>query len=191
MPRFVALRDQRLNGTVQVTPQLLTITVDEATSLFQAFHAIGTAAGPTRVKAMFVLCHGFAGQNKQRGLCMDAGGMGLLLGRENLRHSNVSFWRFMRERIENIVIYACAAADTQPGNEGSTSDGRYLMSALALHTNADVYAADRIQYYVPGIGSSYNFGAWEGTLFHFTPSGAVNSVRRAPYEFADVLNGSV
>jgi hypothetical protein len=53
----------------------------------------------------------------------------------------------IKNKVRNIVIYACAAADTQLGNENTEADGKYLMGALALCTNADVFAADQIQYY--------------------------------------------
>lgn len=52
----------------------------------------------------------------------------------------------IRNKVQNIVVYACAAANTERNNEGTTSDGRYLMGALAIHTNASVFAADRIQW---------------------------------------------
>lgn len=96
-----------------------------------------------------------------------------------------------RASTRRVVVYSCGAADTQQGNEGSDADGRYLMGALAIHTNAPVYAADRIQWYHTGADCTYNFGAWEGNLFRFDPNGhSVSMVRQPPYELSDVLMGS-
>ena len=113
------------------------------------------------------------------------------LGAEEVRHYNVSAWRAVRDKIEDIVVYSCAAADTQPNNVGTAADGKYLMGALALHTNATVYAAEQIQWYRTEMGV-YNFGAWEGRLLRFSPSGAApTGVSRAPVELHEVLAGSV
>jgi hypothetical protein len=107
---------------------------------------------------------------------------------------NVASWAAVKNRALNLVAYACAAGDTQPGNRGTTADGRYLMGALATHTGAAVYAADRIQWY-----SRYNnlangrfdWGTWEGRLWRFPPDGTDPvTVDRAPVEFADVMGGT-
>jgi hypothetical protein len=116
---------------------------------------------------------------------MDAGGMGLQLGREALLHTNVSRWKAVAGACRNIVVYACAAANTEAGNEGSLADGKYLMGALAIHANATVYAADRIQWYDP---KKMDFGKWEGNLWAFTPSGTPASMANAaPTEISAVL----
>jgi hypothetical protein len=44
---------------------------------------------------------------------MDAGGMGLQLGREDVLHGNVAMWRAIAGRVSNIVVYACAAANAE------------------------------------------------------------------------------
>lgn len=125
---------------------------------------------------------------------MDAGGMGLELGREDVTHTNVAMWSAIAGKVDNIVVYSCGAGDTQPGNEGTTADGRYLMGALAIHANANVYAADKIQWYGTFNDLSngrYEFGAWEGTLYKFPPSGNPPTiVARPPVEFTDVMMGS-
>ena len=71
-----------------------------------------------RINAMFVLCHGYAGVDRTARVSMDAGGMGLQLGREGVMHTNVAAWRAISGTVDNIVVYACAAADTQPDNVG-------------------------------------------------------------------------
>jgi hypothetical protein len=88
----------------------------------------------------------------------------------------------------------CAAANTESGNEGTRADGRYLTGALAIHTGASVYAADRIQWYHTHQGTAtgrFDFGQWEGQLLHFPPSGGTPQVVPfAQVEFADVMNGT-
>jgi hypothetical protein len=120
--------------------------------------------------------------------------MGLQLGTEGLLHSNVGLWGQIKNKVSNIVIYACAAADTEPGNENTTADGKYLMGALALTTNADVYASDRIQWYLTYKGlhnGAHNFGTWEGTLYKFpAQTGMGTAVASVPVELTAVLNGT-
>jgi hypothetical protein len=60
---------------------------------------------------------------------------------------NVAMWTAIHRKVEHIIVYSCGAANTERRNQGTRADGRYLMGALAIHTNANVYAADRIQWY--------------------------------------------
>jgi hypothetical protein len=196
MATYVALRDRRLKGGVPARPHLYIINTDGSTPLRTAFGGINSAARASgTIHTLFILCHGYAGSNPRLGVCMDAGGMGLQLGQENVLHNNVRMWMAIRNRVQNIVVYACAAADTEPGNEGTRADGRYLMGALAIHTNANVYAADRIQWYGTANNNpkgAFNFGAWEGQLWYFPPSGAPPSplAGSPPAEFDDVIAGT-
>jgi hypothetical protein len=195
MLNYLALRDRRLQGGVPARSHLSIINTDATTPLatvFRQIKSVSQAVG--MIHSMFILCHGYAGSNERRQVCTDAGGMGLQLARENVLHTNVDLWREIRNRVLNIVVYSCAAGDTQSGNEGTTADGRYLMGAMAIHTNATVYAADRIQWYgtfnnIPS--GRFDFGAWEGQLWRFPSDGTRPiPVDRAPVEFADVMFGS-
>ena len=184
---FVILHDRRLKGVMPPRrPHLRLVEVNEHTSLHLAF---GRIKASKHIHTLFVLCHGFAGENKKAKVCVDAGGMGLLLGKELMLHSNVAMWRELANCAKDIVVYACAAGDTEPGNEGTTADGKYLMGALAIHTNTPVFAADRIQWYQPNQGGHIDFGDWEGTLWEFPPNGlAPSPVLRAPIELNDVVS---
>jgi len=194
MGRYVALRDRRLEGGVPARRNLAIVNTDGHHALQGALSSIRNAAQPGPFDTLFILCHGYAGSNQRAQMSMDAGGMGLQLGRENVFVSNVVMFTSIKDMVRNIVIYACAAADTQPGNEGTTADGRYLMGAMAIHANAHVYAADKIQWYSTYNNLSngrYDWGAWEGQLWHFKPSGEPPTVvARAPVEFGDVMAGS-
>lgn len=196
MAHYLALRDRRLEGGVPARANLTIVNTDGSHSLRHAFREIRAAAGAAggKLHSMFILCHGYAGSNDRARMSMDAGGMGLQLGREDVLHGNVSMWTAIQGLVDNIVVYSCAAADTQPGNRGTTADGQYLMGALAIHANATVYAADRIQWYGTYNGQSngrYEFGAWEGQLMVFPASGAPGGrVAGPPVEFSDVMHGT-
>ena len=194
MSKYVALHDRRLQGGIPARANLGIIHVDEGASLTRAFLAINNHGRHAKVHSLFILCHGYSGSNNRARISADAGGMGLQLGKEGVHHSNVSLWRAILGMVQNIVIFSCAAADTQPGNAGTTSDGRYLMGALALHTGADVYAADLIQWYATYKDMTkgrFDFAAWEGQLWRFFPSGQrAERVPRAPVEIGDVFTGS-
>ena len=195
MGTYVAIHDRRLAGGVPERKGLTVINTNAHTQLREAFGGINYAArkkGP--VDALFVLCHGYAGYNDNANVSMDAGGMGLKLGQEGVVHENVAMWKAIANHVKIIVVYSCAAANTEPGNEGTGADGRYLIGALAIHTKAKVYAADRIQWYGKFNNlkhGRFEWGNWEGTLYEFTPNGnSPTMVARAPIEFADVMNGT-
>ena len=188
MFEYLIIRDTRLSGTLPFIPgALITCSVNGSTPTNNIFSRINTATtlNNGKLNTIFILCHGYAGSNNRAGISMDAGGMGLQLGKDDVKHDNVDKWTAIKDKTENIVVYSCAAANTEAGNEGSAADGRYLMGALAIHTNANVYAADRIQWYGP---TNYNFGSWEGDLYCFPPSGSPgNRVSRPPVELSEIL----
>jgi hypothetical protein len=194
--RYLALHDRRLQGGVPARPRLYIVNTDGSTPLAAAFREINsTVRWAGRIHTMFILCHGYAGENTRAQMSMDAGGMGLELGREDVLHTNVGRWIAIRGRVDNIVVYSCAAANTERGNEATEADGKYLMGALAIHTNANVFAADRIQWYGTWQNKAtgaFDWGAWEGKLWYFPPSGVppTRVLGRAPVEFSDVLTGS-
>lgn len=194
MASYVALHDRRLEGGVPNRPRLGIINTDEKTGLHSAFLQINGFAQWGKINSLFILCHGYAGENTKAAVCMDAGGMGLELEKEDVLHSNVIRWTAIKDKVSNIVVYACGACDTQPGNEGTDADGRYLMGALAIHTNAWVYAADKIQWYDTYKDlkdGRFDFGDWEGQLWAFPPNGSSPTpVLGAPVEFSNVMSGS-
>jgi hypothetical protein len=177
--KYLALHDLRLMGGVPNRPHLRILNLDKSTPVSRVLSAVISAAAHGKIDTIFVLCHGFAGTNEGGLACTDAGGGGLAFGRENVTHANVSRWTAIRNRVRNIVVYACAAADTEPENEGTDYDGKYLMGALSIHTNATVFAADRIQWYLPD-PVRLLFGRWEGKLWEFRPDGSVNVPRSPP-----------
>ena len=189
----MVVRDRRLHGGVPARHGLVIQNMDASTPMRILFNHVAHASQGGKIHTLFVLCHGYAGIDRRLRVSMDAGGMGLQLGKEGVTQQNVNAWTAIKNRVSNIVVYACAAADTQPGNEYTAADGRYLMGALALCTNADVYAADKIQWYHMYHGlrrGAFNFATWEGQLLRFShDTGAGTPVPSVPVELTDVLNG--
>lgn len=64
------------------------------------------------------------------------------------------------------------------------------MGALAIHTGATVYAADRIQWYLTYknlANGAHNWKVQESRLWRFPPNGTLpTKMFRAPVEFNDV-----
>ncbi|QQS41140.1 MAG: hypothetical protein IPM63_17535 [Acidobacteriota bacterium] len=180
MFEYLIFRDQRLTGNLPfLTALTITYNLNATVPLRNAFNRVDTSItiNGGKLHTIFILCHGYAGSNNNARMSMDAGGMGLQLGQEDVLHNNVSMWEAIKDQTENIVVYSCAASNTEAGNEGTTADGKYLMGALAIHTNATVYAADRIQWYNP---DHYDFGRWEGDLWRFPANGEPGSRTSGP-----------
>jgi hypothetical protein len=115
------------------------------------------------------MCHGFEDiyEDPVNRVSVQVGGFGLQLCREGLDLSNVHTTRALNGNVQNIVVFACSAAETYPGSGG---DGRTLCSRLAANTGAIVYGADRPQIYrLHGL----DFGRWEGNVYRFTPGGGI------------------
>jgi hypothetical protein len=185
MARSLALHDRRLAGDISGFSGAV-IDLNAATSLPVTFGAVRAYAGRRRLESIFIACHGFAGANIRDMVSADAGGMGLQLGKEGVKHDNVAMWAALKNVTRNVVVYACAAANTEPGNEFTTADGRYLMGALAIYLNCYVFAADRIQFYNRYEGV-IDFGLWEGRLFRFGPDGRSTVVKAPRIEMADLM----
>jgi hypothetical protein len=118
------------------------------------------------------------GTQPQMSYCTrSAGGFGLEICREGINLRNVAVFRHLEDKVGRIVIYACAAAQTDPTREGLSGDGRRLCQEIAERSNAHVYASEYIQTYHTYTHSSFgiqtgqysHFEEWEGNLLHFYP----------------------
>ncbi|HEY4188066.1 MAG TPA: hypothetical protein VGP07_23525, partial [Polyangia bacterium] len=101
----MAIHDKRLRGGVPSRPHLAIQNTDASTPLRTVLNRINHHASAGKIHSLFILCHGFAGANKKLHLSMDAGGMGLQLGREGLTQANVNQWVQIKDKVDNIVIY--------------------------------------------------------------------------------------
>jgi hypothetical protein len=117
-------------------------------------------------------------------------GLGLELCKENLSLSNVSLTAAWQGLIKEIVLFACGPSRTRPGYQNSMLDGSRFCSELAAFTEADVIASTETQWYnmLPptnllyamfkiGPQDTIDFGAWEGAVMRFSPSGRITSVK--------------
>lgn len=189
MFKYFILRDRRLKGNLPAIPEvMITFALDASVPIANALTRVNTAAQlHGKLKTLFILCHGFG---EGWGTTSDfwwRGGKGLQLGTENLQSNNVNLWQQIRNQVENIVVYACGAAYTGMSsitNNRSKSDGQQLMTTLAMNTGANVYAADKIQWYFP---KNYDFGRWEGTVYWFMPSGLKVANFLPPTEVTEVV----
>jgi hypothetical protein len=124
---------------------------------------------------LLILAHGFSSgfDSESAAQSQIAGGFGIGLGKDGLNRHNVYKMNRLAGKVKSIVIYSCAAAETAPGMEGQRGDGKRLMSEIAAFSGADVFASDETQlYYAWGASRTIDFGAWEGTVYQFDPSGA-------------------
>ncbi len=124
------------------------------------------------LERLHILCHGYEATwdiGGQR--CINAmhGGFGLQLGMEGLTLFNYGEASILKGLVDEIVLFACAPADTYSGNVGTWGDGRRFCGYLALTTGARVIAARDTQYYDDSNGP-IDFGDWEGPVYLFTDS---------------------
>ena len=178
MPSMI-IHDNRLKGRTP-TRYNYVMQIDQTTTLR---HIIGTVAHYGRMRkltALHILCHGFEANwdiGAQMSVPAAHGGFGLQLGRNNLTLFNVSQTAAWRNLVDLIVVFACAPADTGPGNRGTYADGKRFMGEFALWSQSRVIAARDTQFYNDASGrTTIDFGAWEGPVYEFssaTPDGQV------------------
>lgn len=129
MGTYVALRDRRLSGGVPARSNLHIVNTSGTTPLGQAFASINSAARSAGgLQAMFILCHGYAGTNDRARVCMDAGGMGLQLGREDVlrQRGDVDGHPPQGGAHHRVLVRRGEHGAAEPGNAGGRplSDGR-------------------------------------------------------------------
>lgn len=191
MFEYFILKDKRLEGSLPyVAGMLISSDLDASTTLQTAFTRINMAAKAYgKLKTLFIICHGYG-----TGIAQWAddfwwkGGTGLQLGKEEVNAGNVASWAAIKNSVDFIVVYACGAAYTgqsSPFSPQAKNDGQGLMKQLSAHTNAIVFAADKIQWYYP---DDLNFGKWEGNVYMFFPTGAVVPGFAPPVDVIDVTS---
>ena len=170
------VHDKRLNGLPPRFVQNI-YEVDENVPIGQCINWVGQhARNVGGLGELLIMCHGFEADwdlAHQQCTGRPVGGFGLQLCKEGLCISNVilsTTWKSQgKPLIRRITVYACAPADTGPGNEGTIGDGRRLMGELALWSGAEVIGARDTQYYTTGADGTIDFGDWEGPVYRFDP----------------------
>jgi hypothetical protein len=180
MPHSMIVHDMRLNGATPLNYNYV-LEVNAKTSIDHVIQRVAHYGRIRQLDALHIFCHGYeATWNLQAKMCMPQahGGFGLELCREGLTLFNVSKTSAWKGLVEEIVLFACAPADTGEGNVGTYGDGKRFCGELALWCNAAVIAARDTQYYdrravtYSGgrkVAATIDFGDWEGPVCKFTP----------------------
>lgn len=161
--------DTRLLGTPPAIAQNI-FDVDATVSIGHGIGWVGAfARSQGGLDELMIMCHGFEGNmdlSAQASTQKTVGGFGLQICKEGLSLYNASLLEQWKGQIQKITVYACAPADTGPGNVGTAGDGLRFMGEMALRTGAVVIAGRDAQTYTY---SPINFGAWEGPVYSFSP----------------------
>jgi hypothetical protein len=187
MARRLVLLDFRLTG--MVSSDIGTVQqVSVRTPIKDAFDQVAAHARKAGgLDDLLICCHGFEGvlEDFDGEVSFVSGGFGLELCQENLTLSNAAVVRSLHATpplVRRIVVFSCAAADSQRAARAYGADGKRLMGEIALHSGARVVASTATQRYsmIPNIsqwmfnaGSQndwrIDFGDWEGAVFEFSP----------------------
>ena len=171
------VHDTRLIGnTPNLAPNVY--RVGGTTPLRHALGWISTYAKSQQgLDKLLIMCHGMAAafhDGAARESASDLG-YGLLFCRERLTLGNVNVTAILCGLVKEIELLACGPARTRPGAENTAADGWRFCRELAAHTNATVIAATQTQYYQMAWRThQIDFGAWEGPVMKFTPSGGAS-----------------
>jgi hypothetical protein len=180
MSKSVIVHDTRLNGTVNRHEVDHVISTNENHTLHNLIsHLLHYAQRQGGISRLWIMCHGYEQiyEDNVAQASFQIGGYGLQLTADNLTLANVSSMATLRDHIDNIVLFACSPADTHPGTQNTAWDGRRFCSEMAAWTDANVYASSSPQTYMP---HHLNFGAWEGKVYQFSPTGAIQVVEENP-----------
>ena len=181
--------DERLKGSMPTIGGILkSCIVNASISNTTAFAMVNAFSASEKIENLYILCHGYgSGMHLGTFDFLWRGGLGLQLGKENLLPTTVSSWSAIKDKVKNIIIYACGAAykGTAALDPTKPQDGQSLMSALSKETNAVVFAADKMQVYYP---DNLNFGKWEGQIYAFFPNGMTLPFPGVPKEILDVTS---
>lgn len=190
MAKRLVLLDFRLTG--MVTDGIgEVIRVGGGTDISKAFAKVARRARELGgLDDLLICCHGFENvlEDFDHSLSFVSGGFGLQLCSENLTLANVGVMGVLNAAppllpiVRRIVVFSCAAADTNRAARAAGSEGRRLMGSIALNSGARVVASDATQYYraIPSLAQSLrsaggendwriDFGEWEGKVFEFSP----------------------
>ncbi|WP_424810952.1 hypothetical protein [Roseococcus sp. YIM B11640] len=169
MPSMV-IHDRRLSGQTPAYYNFV-MQVNDKTSIHHIVEVVARRARQVRkLDRLHILCHGYEGHSDLgSGMTIPTahGGFGLQLGREGLNLFNYGLTSRWKGLVDEIVVFACAPAETYQGNIGTRADGRRFCGYLALTTGARVIAGQDTQYYNDTSGP-IDFGAWEGPVFEFS-----------------------
>ncbi len=125
---------------------------------------------------LIIMCHGYAQLSDEVAQMTrsDAiGGAGLQLGRDDLTLRNVGLTRHWRKAdgapaIRRVFLYSCGVAAPSLYRDPFW-DGPRFCGEMALHSGAEVYGADVLQWYTGSGDGVIDFGKWEGHVSCYSP----------------------
>jgi len=92
------------------------------------------------------------------------------LGYDGIRWTNVTEFKMLQGLVKHIVLFSCSVG-------GATRQGYSLNfgNAIAAYSGAPTVLAYATQWYVYGGGNVIDFGAFEGSVYVYTPTGGVKT----------------
>lgn len=174
----MVIHDRRLTGS---TPAYYNYVM-QVTAQTHIRHILEVTARRARqsrkLARLHILCHGFESNwdlGGRMSLPSAHGGFGLQLGTEGLSLFNYGLTSAWKGLVDEIVLFACAPADTYHGNTGTWGDGKRFCGYLALTSGARVIAARDTQYYNDDSGP-IDFHDWEGPVYQFSDASPEGSI---------------
>lgn len=166
----MVIHDRRLTGDTPAYYNFV-MQVNQQTHIRHIVEVVARRARQVRkLNRLHILCHGYESNWDLGGqMCLPAahGGFGLQLGNEGLNLFNYGLTSAWKGLVDEIVLFACAPADTYRGNVGTWGDGRRFCGYLALTAGARVIAARDTQIYHYGNGP-IDFRDWEGPVYEYS-----------------------
>ncbi|WP_421990860.1 hypothetical protein [Roseococcus sp.] len=174
----MVIHDRRLSGETPAFYNFV-MQVNIRTHIRHITEVVARRARQVRkLNRLHILCHGYENNWDLRGqmsLPAAHGGFGLQLGAEGLNLFNYGLTSAWKGLVDEIVLFACAPAETYHANAGTWGDGKRFCGYLALTSGARVIAARDTQYYNDDSGP-IDFHDWEGPVYQFSdasPEGAI------------------
>ena len=169
MLKRMLIHDQRLNGNPPRIAQNIYSFPGTTTTHHVASWVGRYAASQRGLDDLIIMCHGYARMNQSTlpGLDSPDGATGLALGTPGLSPENTSLAQLWSGKIRRIVIFACGVAAQSHSSSNPRFDGHRFCGEIALHSGAEVIAADKLQWYNPAHHGFIDFGRWEGRVYSF------------------------
>lgn len=178
--RDVIAHDTRLSGTPQWRNSLRW-QVDQFYPINQFVQELISLSNQWQgINKLQIMCHGWADQIHNLGF-------GLQFCAEGLTPATVGLFRSLHPtgqppKVRFIEVLACGPAritpaDREPGRavlggfRTPGANGDRLMRQLAINSGAFVKASAHTQYYNVNLLGDIDWGAWEGTVTTYNPSG--------------------
>ncbi|MCU0239047.1 MAG: hypothetical protein MUC29_06360 [Pyrinomonadaceae bacterium] len=168
----VIAHDTRLEGrTPTSTSSTITFEVGENTPIQQFFdRVIQISDEHSGIDTLYIMAHGVEVTDLDR--------TAIQFCQDYISNFNVNLFTQFREKLQEIVLFVCHAAETDMTSHG---DGHALCRQMAINAQCKVTAAREVQTYshdeVCSLfsceESAIDFGEWEGTVVVYDRNGNI------------------